>query len=125
MCGGRAEKGPGLDAFEALGSELPKYVGPLIRDLGQGYALHVSNTGCGDTLLLHAGDPVGYYIGDLIAIHPSHQRKKLSVPLILRSVSVREPPSKRELTEGGRAALTLAWKVANGQAMDPWAEQIF
>ena len=95
-------------------------VGPLLRTLGEAYALHQFDDQPGDVVLLYAGEPVGCYWGEQLAISTDHQGKKLSVPLILAAVAERSLPPKRTMSESGRKALEFAWKVANGQNVDPW-----
>jgi hypothetical protein len=95
-------------------------VGPLLRILGKGYALHQLDDQPGNVVLLHTNEPVGCYWGEQLAVHPDHQRKRLSVPLILQAVAERSLPTKRTMSKSGRKALKFAWEVANGNAANPW-----
>jgi hypothetical protein len=71
-------------------------------------------------LLVSDGMVVGGYVGESIDIDAVHKGKGLSTPLILSAISDRDLPSHRVLSKPGRAALTLAWQVANGERRSRW-----
>ncbi len=106
-----------------LSHALPHYesgVGKLISDIGDGYAIHQFREQLTDVLLLHNGQVVGAYVTDVLDIDPLHVKKGLSTPLILAAVSRRELPQSRILSTPGRAALSVAWEVANGHKESKW-----
>ena len=103
----------GLQAIEGLDHQ-------HARDLGHGYALHQVSHQSGDFLLVRAGEVVGLYVGESLALHPEHRGRGLSTPLILAAVPHRPLPSKRILSSAGERALRKAWRVANGIEPNPW-----
>ncbi len=109
-----------FDFQSAVADPYSSLVGAHIRSLGQHYELHVVAGSPSDILLLHSGDIVGCYVGPTLAIDEAHQGKALTVPLILAAVVSRSLPTSRQLVPGGKAALTKAWRVANGQIRNPW-----
>jgi len=107
--------------FLAIKTAISSMLGQKVRNVGPYYILYTLNSGIpGDVILLHQGEPVGVYLGEMLAIDPNHQRKDLSVPLILEGVQHRPKPTDRKMTPAGKSALTKAWRVANGQIVNPW-----
>jgi len=109
-----------LDFYSAIATPFAGEVGPLIRTLSNGYALHEVRGQPWDVLLLDNGSIVGAYVGELLAVDDAYQRKGFTVPLVLAAVDRRPLPRSRKLVAGGRAALTKAWRVAHGFAKNPW-----
>lgn len=109
-----------INPFSGLEAEFSSRIGPQIRLLGMVYSIHEVAHSSGDTLLLCDGKVVGFYSGDTLAIADEHQKKGLSVPLILAATRDRPVPTKRMLTQDGKKALTYAWNVANGFVKNPW-----
>lgn len=72
-----------------------------------------------DAVLLHdvegSFEPVGAYIGELLAIRADHQRKGLGVELVLAAVPYRSPPEKRTVSDAGLAVLKKAWAIAQAR----------
>jgi hypothetical protein len=108
-----------LSVFLALRGVVEPLVGRLINQIGGGYSLHGGKQP-GDTMLLYEGRLVGFYLGETLAIDPAHQRRNLSVPLILAAVGDRTLPERRTFSHAGRGALIKAWKVAHGQGTVEW-----
>lgn len=107
-------------AFTGLAGLFDTMIGRHLRSLGQGYTVHQFAQQNGDVLLVLNGVLVGFYVGETLAIHPEHQGRNLSVPLILAAVPDRDLPTARTFSPGGLAALTKAWRVANGLTANPW-----
>ncbi len=95
-------------------------LGAPLRALGLGYELYNLVTGPADVALVHQGDLVGFYFGELLAIDPAHGGKALSTPMILSAAPHRPLPASRTLSDEGKAALRVAWEVAHGVRTDPW-----
>ena len=110
----------GPDRFLNVESTYSEHVGNIISDLGDRYTIHQFNNQAGDVLLLYDGKVVGGYVGESIDIDANHKGKGLSTPLILSAVPHRNLPSRRILSMEGRAALTKAWQVANGEKQSHW-----
>lgn len=106
-------------AFQGLKDELLHDIGEKVRDVEQ-FALHRMKSDQGDVVLLYQGEVAGYYVGEALAIDDKFRCRGLSIPLILEAVKHRPPPTKRQMTEAGKAALTKAWRVANGELPNPW-----
>ena len=125
LCTGKTKcKEADPNAFLAWDGALDDQIAKEVRSLGSGYAVHEMVTGRSDVVLLHDGKPVGAYWGEAIVIHPDHQGKNLSVPLILAAVEHRKLPDGRTLSKAGKRALTKAWNVANGKEADPWPADV-
>ena len=80
------ESPPGV--FEVSSEAVRPFVGQELRRLDDHYTVNELQTGEGDVALLCDGDLVGYYCGPTIAIAESHQKKDLSVPMILEAVKI-------------------------------------
>lgn len=112
------ESPPGV--FEVSSEAVRPFVGQELRRLDDHYTVNELQTGEGDVALLCDGDLVGYYCGPTIAIAESHQKKDLSVPMILEAVKNRPAPTARTHSTAGRNALRKAWRVAHGEEPNPW-----
>src|SRR5665213_4297266 len=100
----------GMDPFDQLREEdISGFVGANICEIGAGYSICYHAQTMSAVFLVHDGKPVGFYIGDLISINPSHRREALSVPMILHATRQRACPLKQTLTNAGLSALTKAW----------------
>ncbi len=123
LCEDPAHNAPAAPtAFLCAKPLLASLIGEKVRDVGE-YTLHKLNTGVpGDVVLLWQGEPVGCYFGELLVIDDDdkHRGHDLSVPLILEAVKHRPNPTSRKMSEAGKAALTKAWRVANGEIPGPW-----
>ena len=107
-------------AFE-LGASLVVESGyHFLRSLRDGYELHQVNGQHDDIVLVCNGEVVGSYLGESLAVHPAHQRRGLSTPMILAAAPLRPPPCKRIVSVAGEAALRKAWRVANRLAHNLW-----
>ena len=121
LCSDHAEIIPApADSFQDTQSGHAAMPGPLIRTLGQGYSIHEIINQPGDVILCFEGSPVGFYMGDLVAVDAKHQGRSLSVPMVIEGVRHRALPAKRTMSVQGRSAFTKAWRVANGLDPDPW-----
>jgi hypothetical protein len=107
-------------AFHASSSTVEPFVGAAVRTLGQGFVLRRLSSDPGDAAITSNGVLLAFYFGELLAVDPAYAGPKLSVPLVLFAAPNRPLPSKRSVSPAGLAALTRAWKVANGQLTDPW-----
>jgi hypothetical protein len=92
----------------------------MLWHLGDGYAIHESNTASSDATAMYRGEFIGFYIGELLAIHPEHFGKKIGPALVLATSPARHPPDRRKVTPNGNAALRRAWRYANGLEAPPW-----
>lgn len=106
--------------FAQIAPMLQDQVGPEIRSLGSGYALHRMKDSAANVLLTASGRIVGCYWNDILSIDDDHQSRGLSVPLILEAIKHRELPKEQKLSAAGKAALKYAWEVANGKRENPW-----
>ena len=107
-------------AFENIRDLLSSMIGPCIRSLGSGYAVHHVSNQLGDVVLIYQGKPIGGYLGELLAIDDAHKGKALSVPMVISAVPNRQLPLQRKVSDAGLAALRKSWRVANSIEQNPW-----
>lgn len=87
-----------------------------------GYSIVLLDRHSGDVAAVDSqNNEAGYYSGNSLIVHDGHRRRGLATALALWAYNFRtELPATRSLTEHGRAALTAAWRVANGQIKNDW-----
>lgn len=90
------------------------------KALGSSYSLYEVKYDPQNLVIMHNKEVVGYYYSEVIAIDDAHRGIDLSIPLIIEAVESRTLPKKRTLSCAGKAALTKAWRVANGDATCRW-----
>ncbi|MEA3198524.1 MAG: hypothetical protein QOF32_2576 [Gammaproteobacteria bacterium] len=109
------------DVFDGVAFLVGDLIGNQISPLGGGYALHAMITGPGDPPCFYIKPSLSAFIGaTCFSIAAQHQGKGLAIPMILAAVPNRPKPASRILSEPGKRALDHAWRVANGQAPNPW-----
>jgi len=90
---------------------LKSYSGYTVVDLGDGDVAVVDQS----------GNEAGFYTSNSLIVHAKHRGQGLAVALVLYAYKTRLTlPSSRELSDGGKQALTAAWEVANGKRNSPW-----
>jgi hypothetical protein len=91
----------------------------VVRVCGNFRIIRISATNTG--LIDDQNNLVGYYIGEGLVIDCGPARgKDLSVPLILEALPQRAIPTERKVSVAGEAALSKAWRVANGKEKCQW-----
>jgi GNAT superfamily N-acetyltransferase len=86
-----------------------------------GYSIVALNN-AGDVAAIDPnGDEAGFYSSDSLVVHEEHRGRGLATALALWAYAARPTiPPTRSLSDGGKAALTTAWEVANGKRSSPW-----
>lgn len=87
-----------------------------------GYSIVLLNRDSGDVAAVDSqSNEAGYYSENSLIVHEEHRRRGLATALALWAYKFRtDLPVSRSLTKDGRAALTAAWKVANGELKNDW-----
>jgi hypothetical protein len=108
------------NTFFAIQPEYDKSIGDPIIAIGEGYVIHQFLGQVGDILLLYNDVVIGGYVGESLTLDPNFHGNELSIPMIIVASRCRKLPLSRMVSASGRAALTAAWKVANGQRKSRW-----
>ena len=106
------------DLFDGISKSIR--MGKILSQDQNGYSICEIKDNSNSVVLLHNGIIVGFYLGESLMMKKEYKGKCLSVPLVLNAVKNRPLPKKRILSEGGKAALTCAWQVANGKRPNLW-----